>query len=72
MSQLEKHFKKNPGNWDSKETIEVAITVLQAVTSSDFKSNEIEIGFSSVDKPKFRKLKESEIENLLNDLADKN
>ena len=72
MSQLEKQFKKNPGNWDSKETIEVAITVLQAVTSSDFKSNEIEIGFSTVDKPKFRKLKETEIENLLNDLADKN
>ena len=72
MSQLEKQFKKNQGDWDSKATLETAITVLQAVTSSDFKANEIEIGYSTNDKPKFKKLKESEIEALLNDLADKN
>jgi len=52
--------------------LETAITVLQAVTSSDFKASEIEIGYSTNDKPKFKKLKESEIEALLNDLADKN
>lgn len=45
---------------------------MQAVTSSDFKSNEIEIGYSTIEKPKFKKLQESEIDTLLNDLADKN
>ena len=73
MSQLEKQFKKsNGGDWDSKQTLETAITALQAVTSSDFKADEIEIGYCTVDKPKFKKLKESEIEALLNELADKN
>ena len=71
MSQLEKQYKKNSGNWDNRQTVETAITVLQAVTSSDFKSNEIEIGYCNVENPRFRKLTESEIENVLNDLADK-
>ena len=71
MSQLEKQFKKNNGDWDSRQTVETALTVLQAVTSSDFKANEVEIGYCTVENPRFRKLKESEIENVLNDLADK-
>lgn len=45
---------------------------MQAVTSSDFKADEIEIGYSNMENPKFRKLKESEIEALLNELADRN
>ena len=72
MSQLEKQFKKNNGDWDGKQSIEAAITVLQAVTSSDFKADEIEIGYSNVQKPKFKKLKENEIETILNELADRN
>jgi 20S proteasome subunit alpha 1 len=71
MSQLEKQFKKNPGNWDNRQTVEVALTVLQAVTSSDFKANEVEVGYCNVENPRFRKLTEVEIENVLNDLADK-
>ena len=71
MSQLEKQFKKNNGDWDSRQTVETAMTVLQAVTSSDFKANEVEIGYCTVDQPRFRKLNETEIENILNDLADK-
>jgi 20S proteasome subunit alpha 1 len=71
MTQLEKHWKKNEGNWDTKGTIETAIQVLQTVISSDFKANEIEIGISTAAHPQFRKLTEAEIEQFLNDLADK-
>jgi 20S proteasome alpha/beta subunit len=71
MSQLEKQFKKNNGDWDNRQTVEVGLTVLQAVTSSDFKASEVEIGYCNVENPRFRKLTESEIENVLNDLADK-
>ena len=71
MSHLEKQFKKNEGDWDNRATVETAISVLQSVTSSDFKANEIEVGYCNVEQPRFRKLTESEIENVLNDLADK-
>jgi 20S proteasome subunit alpha 1 len=71
MSQLEKQFKKNNGDWDNRQTVETALTVLQAVTSSDFKADEVEIGYCNVENPRFRKLAENEIENVLNDLADK-
>ena len=75
MSQLEKQLKKTPnqaGEWDNKQTVEVAIQVLQAVTSSDFKAEDIEVGYSSVENSRFRKLTEQEIEAVLNELADKN
>ena len=70
MTQLEKQFKKNEGDWNSKETVETAIKVLQAVISSDFKADEIEVGFASVDKPRFRKLSVQEIDTVLNDMND--
>ena len=38
--------------------------------SSDFRANEIEIGVATVDQPMFRKLKESEIDTVLNEMAD--
>ena len=46
--------------------------MLQTVISSDFKANEIEVGFSCVDQPKFRKLTEEEVDAVLNDIADAN
>lgn len=70
-TQLEKHWRKNEGQWDSKQTVETAIQVLQTVISSDFKANEIEIGISTAANPRFRKLTEAEIEAYLNELADK-
>ena len=70
MTQLEKQYKKNEGDWNSKETVETAIKVLQAVISSDFKADEIEVGFASVDKPRFRKLSVQEIDTVLNDMND--
>ena len=71
MTQLEKHWRKKEGNWDTRETVEAAIQVLQTVISSDFKANEIEIGVSTAAHPQFRKLTEQEIEQFLNELADK-
>ena len=70
VTQLEKQYKKNEGDWNSKETVETAIKVLQAVISSDFKAEEIEVGFASVDKPRFRKLSVQEIDQVLNDMND--
>ena len=57
-TQLEKHFKKNEGRWNSRETVEVAIQTLQQVISSDFKANEIEVGFATTAQPRFRKMTE--------------
>ena len=71
MTQLEKHWRKKEGNWDTRETVEAAIQVLQTVISSDFKASEIEVGISTASHPQFRKLTEQEIEQFLNDLADK-
>ena len=71
MTQLEKHYKKNEGKWSTKETVEVAIQVLQTVISSDFKANEIEIGIATEQNVRFRKMTEQEIDVYLNELADK-
>ena len=70
MSHLEKQYKKNEGQWTQKETVETAIKTLSQIVSSDFKASEIEIGIATVDKPHFRKLKEGEIEDFLNEMAD--
>ncbi len=48
MTHLEKQFRKNEGNWNFKEAKEVAIKVLQAVCSSDFKASDIEVGVATV------------------------
>ena len=71
ISQLEKQLKKKEGgNWNAKETIQVAIEVLQTVISSDFKASEIEIGVATAANPRFIKLSEEEIEAHLNTIAD--
>ena len=46
--------------------------MLQHVTASDFKSNEVEVGYVNMSDRVFRKLGEQEIDNVLTDLADKN
>lgn len=53
-----------------KDTIELAVAAMQYVLSTDFKSTEIEIGVVSVGS-KFRVLKEDEIEERLNSIAEK-
>ena len=47
-----------------------AIRTLQTVISTDFKSNEIEIGFASVENPRFRVLPNHEVDDILTQMAD--
>jgi len=67
---LERAFKKNDGQWNTKQAIETAVKTLSTVVSSDFRANEIEVGIATVGQPLFRKLTESEIDTVLNEMAD--
>lgn len=69
-TQLERAFKKNNGEWNTRQAIETAIKSLSTVVSSDFRANEIEVGVATVEQPLFRKLSEAEIDQVLNDMAD--
>ena len=69
-TQLERAYKKNDGQWDTKQAIETAIKTLSTVVSSDFRANEIEVGVATVGQPLFRKLSEQEIDTVLNEMAD--
>eukprot|EP00997_Jenningsia_sp_PLL12_P006861 NODE_3440_length_774_cov_76.462069_g2875_i0.p2 GENE.NODE_3440_length_774_cov_76.462069_g2875_i0~~NODE_3440_length_774_cov_76.462069_g2875_i0.p2 ORF type:complete len:94 (-),score=24.53 NODE_3440_length_774_cov_76.462069_g2875_i0:24-305(-) len=71
LTHLEKAYKKSEGNWDEKQTVHTAISVLQQVISSDFKASDIEVGMATVDNPRFMKLTEEEIERHLNELAER-
>jgi len=70
MNALEKAFKKEP-KLDCEDVIEMAITTLSTVLSTDFKSTEIEIGIVTVDEPKFRKMSSEEIDGHLQRLGEK-
>jgi len=70
LTQLERAFKKNDGQWSTQQAIEAAIKTLSSVASSDFRANEIEVGVATVGQPLFRKLQEREIEAVLNTMAD--
>jgi 20S proteasome subunit alpha 1 len=68
-TQLEKEFRKKPEhNYD--ETIQTGIRILSQVLSVEFKSTDIEVGVVSRDNPKFRVLKESEIDTHLTTIAE--
>jgi 20S proteasome subunit alpha 1 len=73
VNNLEKKFKHGgPSTLD--ETLDVAITSLQAVLSSDFKPDEVEIAvaeLSTEGAPVFRKLTLSEIEHHLTRIAER-
>ncbi|XP_055388816.1 proteasome subunit alpha type-6-like, partial [Condylostylus longicornis] len=53
------------------EVLEAAIGCLQSVLSVDFKPNEVEVGLVTLADPKFRLLNESEIEEYLNRIAER-
>lgn len=67
---MEKKIRKNP-SWTYKETVEVAITALSSVLAADFKPSEIEIGVVTTDDPSFRVLGESEVDERLAAIADR-
>ena len=72
INQLEKLQKKTEGNYTKDQAIQKAIETLQTVIGTDFKSNEVEVGIASVDKPRFMKLTTQEIDSHLNAIADDN
>ncbi|KAF8820690.1 putative proteasome subunit alpha1 [Cardiosporidium cionae] len=55
----------------SEETIEAAIATLQSVLAIDFKKGDIEVGVVSADFKRFRRLEESEIEEHLISIAER-
>jgi 20S proteasome subunit alpha 1 len=72
INYLEKQYKKKKEGWSRDEAIQTAIMCLQNVISTDFKSNELEIGIATADDIFFRTLTEEEIEHHLNTIADMN
>ena len=56
---------------DPLRTIQLAITTLSTVLSSDFKATEIEVGVVSLRDPKFRTLEVNEIEDHLQRIVEK-
>lgn len=69
---LEKKLKAGMDQKNTKELIEAAIEALsQVLASSDLKPSEIEVAVCSKENPKFSVLTEKEIEDVLNDIADK-
>lgn len=67
---LEKKYKSESPVGE-QETVEAAITTLQSVLSSDFKPDEVEIGVVVGPTGKFRKLDNSEVEEYLTRIAER-
>jgi len=78
-NHLEKIFKKNEDTDDTLKSlaqgsdgvVELALSTLQTVLASDFKANEVELAIITKQDPKFRKMTESEIDEHLQRLAEK-
>jgi 20S proteasome alpha/beta subunit len=68
MNFLEKKVNEL-GGLDEAKTIEMAISSMQYVLSTDFKSAEIEVAVVTTGG-KFRKLTEEDIDNHLNAIAE--
>merc|ERR1712048_750342 len=71
MNALEKIVKKKEALPET-ETIQQAIGCLQAVMGMDFKPTDIEVGVVSKAKPGFRRLSETEIDDHLTAITEKN
>lgn len=69
QNYLEKKVKSNE-NMDKTTVIQTAITCLQSILSSDFKSTEVEMGIVEEGK-RFRKLTEEEIDQHLTAISER-
>jgi len=67
---LEKKFKNSP-KLNTEETIQMAISSLQAILSVDFKAHELEVGVVSIKNPKFTLLTTAEIDQHLTAIAER-
>jgi 20S proteasome subunit alpha 1 len=67
---LEKKFKKQDLS-SLNDTIELAITTMSTVLSADLKSNELEIGIVTAETGQFYTLTETEIDEHLARIAEK-
>ncbi|EIM22342.1 N-terminal nucleophile aminohydrolase [Wallemia mellicola] len=71
INYLEKKFKIENLSLSYDQIIELAIETLSNVISTDFKSNEIEIGVIRKDSQEFKVLDEEEVDEILQRIADK-
>jgi len=69
-SFLEKKIKKK-SDLNLDETIQTAINCLSTILSADFKPTEIEVGIVTKDDPNFHVLTETEIDNHLTAISEK-
>jgi len=67
---LEKKFKKQL-SLDTKQTIQMALSCMQATLSTELKKTEVEVGIVTTDKPQFRLLAEDEVEDNLTEIAER-
>eukprot|EP00727_Mastigamoeba_balamuthi_P011314 m51a1_g6805 putative proteasome subunit alpha type-6 (247) ;mRNA; f:250067-251317 len=56
---------------DSDQTIEMAITALQTVTSMDLKATELEVGIVTAENKRFRLLTPAEVDRHLTNIAER-
>jgi len=71
-NMLEKRLKTTPaGELDTQATINLAISTLQSTLAMDFKPTDIEVAIVTAEDPKFRKLKEAEIDSALVAIAER-
>jgi 20S proteasome subunit alpha 1 len=70
VNYLEKKFKGTTPVLPSDEAVKLAISTMQSILTSDFKASEIEVGV--VEKgQRFRVLSETEVDNHLSALAER-
>ncbi|XP_050036567.1 proteasome subunit alpha type-6-like [Dermacentor andersoni] len=69
-SYLEKKFKKRQ-DYNSNETIQLALSALSSVLSADLKPSEVEVGVVSKEQPNFHVLTEQEVDAHLVAIAER-
>ncbi|KAL8278356.1 hypothetical protein RQP46_009248 [Phenoliferia psychrophenolica] len=71
ISLLEKGYKKGWKLEKTEDVVELALQSLSTVLATDLKKGEVEVGICSRSEPGFRKLSETEIDEYLQRLGEK-